>query len=105
LFHSAIGGDPLNRRHIADRQGEYGFGCGERDLHSTDGTECAAESFFATLNSELVYHRAYRSHAEASPDVFYYIEAWYNRRRLHSTLGYESPEVYEQLYHNNAIRA
>jgi putative transposase len=63
------------------------------------------ESFFGTLKSELVHHRAYRSRAEASPDVFYYIEAWYNRRRLHSALGYESPEVYEQLYHNNAIRA
>ncbi|MGD8356382.1 MAG: IS3 family transposase, partial [Methyloceanibacter sp.] len=48
------------------------------------------ESFFATLKSELVHHRAYRSRAEASPDVFYYIEAWYNRRRLHSALGYES---------------
>jgi transposase InsO family protein len=63
------------------------------------------ESFFATLKSELVHHRAYRSRAEASPDVFYYIEAWYNRRRLHSALGYESPEVDEQLYYNNAIRA
>ncbi|HIQ06819.1 MAG TPA: IS3 family transposase [Anaerolineae bacterium] len=62
------------------------------------------ESFFGTLKSELVHHRAYRTRAEASPDLFYYIEAWYNRRRLHSALGYESPEVYEQLYHNNAIR-
>ena len=62
------------------------------------------ESFFGTLKSELVHHRSYRSRAEASPDLFYYIEAWYNRRRLHSALGYESPEVYEQLYHNNTIR-
>ena len=69
------------------------------------------ESFFGTLKSELVHHRAYRSRAapsrhpgEASPDLFYYIEAWYNRRRLHSALGYESPEAYEQLYHNNTIR-
>jgi putative transposase len=62
------------------------------------------ESFFGTLKSELVYDRAYRTRAEASTDLFYYIEAWYNRRRLHSALGYESPEVYEQLYHNNAIR-
>jgi len=63
------------------------------------------ESFFGTLKSELVHHRAYRTRAEASPDLFYYIEAWYNRRRLHSALGYESPEVYEQLYHNGTIRA
>jgi transposase InsO family protein len=62
------------------------------------------ESFFGTLKSELVHHRAYRTRAEASPDLFYYIEAWYNRRRLHSALGYESPEAYEQLYHNNTIR-
>ena len=62
------------------------------------------ESFFGTLKSELVHHRAYRSRAEASSDLFYYIEAWYNRSRLHSALGYESPEAYEQLYHNNMIR-
>ena len=62
------------------------------------------ESFFGLLKSELVYDRAYRTRDEASPDLFYYIEAWYNRRRLHSALGYESPEAYEQLYHNNMIR-
>ena len=57
------------------------------------------ESFFATLKSELVHHRHYRTRNEASPDVFFYIEGFYNRRRLHSALGYESPEAYEQLYH------
>jgi transposase InsO family protein len=62
------------------------------------------ESFFGMLKSELVQHRSYLTRAEASSDLFYYIEAWYNRRRLHSALGYESPEVYEQLYHNNTIR-
>ena len=61
----------------------------------------AMESFFGTLKSELVYNRAYRTRAEAGPDLFYYIEAWYNRSRLHSALGYESPEAYEQTYHNN----
>jgi putative transposase len=63
------------------------------------------ESFFGTLKTELVHTRLYRTRDEASPDLFYYIEAWYNRRRLHSALGYESPEVYEQLYHNSTIRA
>jgi putative transposase len=62
------------------------------------------ESFFGTLKSELVHHRAYGTRGEASPDLFYYMEAWYNRSRLHSALGYESPEAYEQLYHNNTIR-
>ena len=56
------------------------------------------ESFFSTLKSERVYHILYRDHDEATTDLFYYIEGWYNRRRLHSSLAYESPEVFEQLY-------
>lgn len=63
------------------------------------------ESFFGTLKNELVHHRLYHTRDEASPDVFYYIEGFYNRRRLHSSLGYESPEAYEQLYHNHHERS
>jgi transposase InsO family protein len=62
------------------------------------------ESFFATLKSELVNHRRYRTRNEASPDLFYYIEGFYNRRRLHSSLGYMSPVAYEQLYHKQHDR-
>jgi transposase InsO family protein len=57
------------------------------------------ESFFGTLKSERVHHIVYATRDEASPDVFYYIEGFYNRRRLHSSLDYLSPEAHEQLYH------
>jgi putative transposase len=57
------------------------------------------ESFFGSLKSEWVHHRVYRTRDEARADIFYYIEAFYNRRRLHSSLDYLSPEAYEQLYH------
>jgi len=57
------------------------------------------ESFFGTLKSELVHHRLYSTRDEARPDLFFYIEAFYNRRRRHSALDYLSPEAYEQLYH------
>ena len=57
------------------------------------------ESFIGSLKSEWVHHRTYRTRDEARPDIFYYIEAFYNRRRLHSALDYLSPEAYEQLYH------
>jgi putative transposase len=59
------------------------------------------ESFFGTLKSERVHHLVYRNHDEATTDLFYYIEGWYNRRRLHSSLAYESPETFEQLYHKS----
>jgi transposase InsO family protein len=57
------------------------------------------ESFFGSLKSEWVHHRVYRTRDEARTDIFYYIEVFYNRRRLHSSLGYLSPEAYEQLYY------
>jgi putative transposase len=55
------------------------------------------ESFFGTLKSEWVYQRVYCTRDEARADIFYYIEAFYNRNRLHSALGYLSPEEYELI--------
>jgi putative transposase len=54
------------------------------------------ESFFGTLKQELVYRRTYRTREEANRSLFEYIEVFYNRRRLHSTLGYLSPVQYEE---------
>jgi transposase InsO family protein len=56
------------------------------------------ESFFGTLKSEWVHHSIYLTRDQAQADVFYYIEAFYNRRRRHSALDYLSPEAYEQLF-------
>ena len=56
------------------------------------------ESFFGTLKSECVHHVIYRTRDEARADLFSYIEVFYNRRRLHSSLDYLSPEEYERIY-------
>jgi len=48
------------------------------------------------LNEELVHHEEYRTRAEARRSLFEYIETFYNRIRRHSTLGYVSPEQFEQ---------
>lgn len=55
----------------------------------------AKESFFHTLKTELVHHERYRTRAEARASVFNYIEVFYNRKRLHSTLGYVPPAEFE----------
>jgi transposase InsO family protein len=60
-----------------------------------------AESFFATLKKELVHRRPWPTRRELGSAVFEYIEAFYNRQRRHSTLGYLSPEEYESGRINN----
>jgi putative transposase len=56
------------------------------------------ESFFATLKAECAA-QPFPSRVQARTALFEYIEAWYNRRRLHSTLGYRSPADFEQSGH------
>jgi putative transposase len=92
--------------HHSDRGGQYVsliFGQTARDAGidiSMGAKGCAldnavAEAFFATLKKELTRRRSWPARRELQSAVFAYIEGWYNRRRLHSTLGYLSPEQFE----------
>jgi len=54
-----------------------------------------AESFWGTLKTELVNHERYATREAARQAIFEYIEVFYNRKRLHSSLGYLSPEAFE----------
>jgi transposase InsO family protein len=56
------------------------------------------ESFFASLKRELVHDESYTTRAEARASIFAYVEAFYNRARLHSSLGYLSPEQFERSH-------
>jgi putative transposase len=57
-----------------------------------------AESFMATFKTEC-FHQTPASHAQARLQVFDYIETFYNPRRLHSALGYQSPVEFENQFH------
>jgi putative transposase len=59
-----------------------------------------AESFFATLECELLGRRRFKTHAEARIAVFAFIEGFYNPRRRHSALAYLSPAAFEQRAHD-----
>lgn len=54
------------------------------------------ESFFSTLKNELTHDRSFQDRTEARQAIFQYIEGFYNRTRLHQTLGYRSPEEFER---------
>jgi hypothetical protein len=63
------------------------------------------ESFFGTLKRELLHRRSWATRHEAAAAIHEYIEVFYNRRRLHSTLGYKAPAVYEGLYEMQETQA
>ncbi len=93
--------------HHSDQGCQYtsvGFGrrCQEVGVRPSMGSvgDCydnaMAESFFATLECELLDRRRFRSQAEARMAIFDWIEGWYNPRRRHSSLGRISPLTYER---------
>ena len=93
--------------HHSDQGSQYtsiAFGrrCKEMGVRPSMGTvgdaydNAMAESFFASLECELIARRSWQSHAEARLAVFTWIEGWYNPRRRHSGLGQVSPNNFEE---------
>jgi transposase InsO family protein len=64
-----------------------------------------AESFFATLKKEVIHLHPWPTVAHLRTAVFEYIESYYNRRRPHSTIGYDTPIEYEQKYALTRLQA
>jgi putative transposase len=98
--------------HHSDQGSQYtaiafGHRCEELGVRPSMGSvgdaydNAMAESFFATLESELLKRRRFRTPAEAEPVVFEWIEGWYNTRRRHSSLGYRSPSEFERTQAEN----
>jgi len=99
---------PTNVIHHSDQGCQYtsiAFGqrCKRAGVRPSMGSvgDCfdnaMCESFFATLECELIDRTTFRTHAEARMAIFEFIEGWYNPRRLHSALGYLSPVEYERI--------
>jgi len=59
----------------------------------------AAESWFGTMKRELANRRRWATRADARRDLIRWIEGWFNTRRLHSTIGYNTPVEFENLYY------
>ena len=81
--------------HYQQRLGEKGIPC-SMSRRGNCWDNAPMESFFASLKKELVHDERYATRAEAKASIFEYIEVFYNRIRLHSSLGYRSPAEYEK---------
>jgi putative transposase len=102
--------------HHSDRGCQYtsyAFGkrCREAGVMPSMGSvgdaydNAMAESFFATLERELLNRRRFKTQAEAKMAVFEWIEGWYNPHRRHSSLGYRSPVNYERAHQRSGQEA
>jgi len=59
---------------------------------------CYVESWFGSLKKEWIYRKSYQNVEEIKQAVFEYIEIWYNKKRTHSALGYQSPQEFRENY-------
>ena len=98
--------------HHSDRGSQYTSYAFERELKSQDirasFTATGAcldnafiESFFASIKKELIYRTALTTREGTRTVIFEYINITYNRFRLHSSIGYKSPETFEANQQNN----
>ncbi len=100
---------PDNVIHHSDQGCQYtsyAFGrrCREAGIRPSMGSvgdaydNAMCESFFATLECELLDRRSFKNHTEGRMAVFEFIEGWYNPHRRHSALGYLSPARFEAIH-------
>jgi len=103
---------PINVIHHSDQGSQctsiaFGNRCKEMGVRLSMGTvgdaydNAMAESFFATLECELIDRRVWETKRQAKMDIFSWIESWYNPHRLHSSLGYQSPINFERAWATN----
>ena len=89
---------------------EFGVRCAQMGVRPSMGSvgdaydNAMAESFFASLECELIDRRSWKSFAQARMAVFTWIEGWYNPRRRHSGIGQKSPINFEHELSTNATR-
>lgn len=92
--------------HHSDRGVQYASADYRRELRKIDSMpsmsaaghcydNAAMESFWSTLKTEWLHHRSFQTRHEAELAIFDYIETFYNPKRLHSALGYQSPVDFE----------
>jgi transposase InsO family protein len=96
LAHSGRGSQYASE-HYQLLLGRHGITCSMSGVGQC-WDNAPVESFFASLKRELVHDESYTTRDEARASIFEYVEAFYNRVRLHSSLGYLSPEQFERSH-------
>ena len=104
LMHHSDRGSQYTSQEFKELITKYGI-----QLSMSNKGNCydnaVAESFFHTLKTEHTNFCKYRIKEEAKSSIFEYIEVFYNRQRIHSTTGYETPEAFEERWKKMKLSA
>jgi putative transposase len=93
-------GSQYASEHYQQLLGRHGITCSMSGV-ARCWDNAPVESFFASLKRELVHHERYTTREQAKASIFEYVEAFYNRVRRHSSLGFLSPEEFERSHNPN----
>jgi transposase InsO family protein len=95
VFHSDRGSQYCSKEFRAQLKQYQMLQSQSRKANCWDNA--CVESFFHTLKTEMIYHEDFETRDEARRAIFEWVEAFYNRQRIHSTLGYKSPVDFERM--------
>jgi len=104
IFHSDRGSQYAGHR-FTDILKEHGSVKQSMSRKGNCWDNAVAESFFKSLKVEWAYKHDYDHRSQAELSIFQWIETWYNRRRIHSTLGYKTIEEFKKEMSNQKIAA
>ncbi|GEO26958.1 transposase [Alicyclobacillus acidoterrestris] len=98
LLHHSDRGSQYASREYQDKLKEYQM-IGSMSRKGCCYDNACIESFHSVIKRELIHLQKYRTRAKAKRDIWEYIERWYNRRRIHSSIGYKTPVQAQDAYH------
>ena len=105
IFHSDRGSQYASHKFVNIIKSYKGLVKQSMSRKGNCWDNAVAESFFKSLKVEWVYKHEYNLRYEAELSIFRWIETWYNRKRMHSTLGYKTIEEFETELFNQKVAA
>lgn len=99
VLHHSDRGSQYASREYQERLSRYGM-VGSMSRKGNCYDNACIESFHSVLKKELVFLETFKTRQQAKQRIFEYIEIFYNRQRIHSSIGYQSPTNFERMYYN-----
>ena len=97
LIHHSDRGSQYASKDYRDKLEKYKMVCSMSRKENCYDNACI-ESFHSILKKELVYQTRFKTKDEARQEIYWYIEFWYNRKRIHNGLNYVSPDRFKSAY-------